>query len=201
MMSMQQKKKKNSKSAFNTYLGNVKPVCFTRLFLCAGATCQIILQMKESVSESSVGGTSVCHCVVFSFSLSSNIFLRFWLNRIFTQYFDSFFFSRIKGEKNRIKTKYWVILKRKSNFWLLIHNWDSQQVRTPRKREESQNYTLFSFLSILIFFPPSFFFFKKHQKSEKSLKFQAKTSEFWEKLEDTKNAKKSMHYNFDRKKM
>lgn len=64
-------------------------------------------------------------------------------------------------------------------------------MRIPRKREESQNYTLFLYSQYTDFFP-QVFFFKKHQKSEKSLKFQAKTSEFWEKLEDTKNAKKSI---------
>lgn len=131
-------------------------------------------------------------CCIFFFFEFKYFFKILTKQNFHTIFWQFFFFSRIKGEKNRIKTKYWVILKRKSNFWLSIHNCDSQQVRIPRKREESQNYTLFSFLSILIFFPPSFFFFKKHQKSEKSLKFQAKTSEFWEKLEDTKNAKKSI---------
>lgn len=69
----------------------------------------------------------------------------------------------------------------------MIHNkWEF------REREKRVKIILFfSILSILIFFP-KFFFFKKDQKSEKSLKFQAKTSEFWEKLEDTKNAKKSI---------
>lgn len=69
----------------------------------------------------------------------------------------------------------------------MIHNkWEF------REREKRVKIILFfSILSILIFFP-KFFFFKKHQKSEKSLKFQAQTSEFWEKLEDTKNAKKSI---------
>lgn len=89
-----------------------------------------------------------CIFFFFEFKYFFNILTKQNFHTIFWQFFFS---SRIKGKKNRIKTKYWVILERKSNFWLLIHNCDSQQVRIP----------LFSLFSVYWFFFPQVFFFLK----------------------------------------